>query len=436
MISYYGQSYVGRRKNNQDSIITLCINKEKLIYFFAVADGMGGAAGGEVASRIAIDTCKKNLIEYFSGNEDKPDLKEALSKAIRNADKAILEKVKKDNSLNGMGTTLTSILLYGNKYIIGNIGDSRTYIYDDSIIKQTTIDHSIIQEYREKYGNEVDLAILQNYSHGVTKVLQGHGDEPDIFPKEKGYFKLKENSGFMLCSDGLLVDKSENNPSMFQKICTNSKKFKDNVEQLISYAFYNGSTDNISIICIEYGKIKKRKNSIPKYPYPPKEVQQNRSKPDKKFLFAVPIIVLIFFLITVLTKNKNETIAPIMEKQQTSITNENSEPEEITTLSFKNGGFFPQFGDYPHNFLQEGPLNLSWQINQTSTINVTYKIYLSDDPDVNKPIILDSEINNITIKPSDIPQTIKEGVLYWQLHAIMENREIAVSEIQKIKIKR
>ena len=71
MISYYGKSYVGRRRNNQDSILTLCLDKEKAIYFFAVADGMGGAAGGEIASRITIDACRKGLTDYFIKNDDK-----------------------------------------------------------------------------------------------------------------------------------------------------------------------------------------------------------------------------------------------------------------------------------------------------------------------------------------------------------------------------
>jgi len=436
MISFYGQSYVGRRKNNQDSILTLCINKEKTIYFFAAADGMGGAAGGEVASKIAIDICRESLTEYFSENDDKPDLKHALTKAIMNADKAILKKVKKDNSLNGMGTTLTGVLIYGDKYIIGNIGDSRTYIYDESIIKQTTIDHSIIQEYREKYGDEVDPAILKNYGHGVTKVLQGHGDEPDIFPKEKGYFKLKVNTGFMLCSEGLLVDKSENDPSIFQKLCINSKKLKDNVEQLISYAFYNGSTDNISIICIEYGKVKKHKQSLPKYPYPPKEKLQKKNKPDKKIMFTIPIVMLIIILAVILLNNKNESLSNTSKTQQVNISHNTPEPEENTTLSFKNGGFFPQFGSYPHNFKQEGHLNLSWQTDPINVKDVVYQIYLSENPDVNNPIILSTDINKITIKPSDIPKQITEGILYWQLHAIIENQEIAVSEVQKIKIKK
>ncbi len=301
-INSFGWTYVGRREQNQDSILLLEIDKTRNIYFYAVADGMGGMGGGEVASEIVTRICKNYLEEIFKIHENLK-LKEILNEVIIEIDNEILRTTEEDKSLSGMGSTLTCLLIAGKNYVVGNVGDSRTYILDGKNIHQLSVDHSYIEEYKQKYNGQVDEAIQKKYGHIVTKSLSGVHDEPDIFPKEKDSYLLGEGTAFMLCSDGLLVNKNNNTTGNFiHKVCIGTKNPKEAVEYLIKLAYHSGSTDNISVIFVEIGELaRKKKADLPKSFFVDQVVSKVKLKPVKRlkvinFAFIIVILAGILFI--------------------------------------------------------------------------------------------------------------------------------------------
>ena len=133
----FGASDIGRkRKTNQDSI---CVNREN--HFFAVADGMGGHNGGDIASQLSV----KVIPEYLEQHPGK-DAAILMKDMIEAINQAILNRAAAEPELHGMGTTVTAIHFNGPQLIIGNVGDSRVYMVNNNHIFQMTRDHSFVQE--------------------------------------------------------------------------------------------------------------------------------------------------------------------------------------------------------------------------------------------------------------------------------------------------
>ncbi len=264
-------SYVGRRKNNQDSCFSNEISKG--FYFLAVADGMGGAAGGEIASQAVIATAKSFLNNEPKSNIYPDNLKELLSQIFAKSQEAIALKIKQNPELAGMGTTLTCVLLYEDKYAYGNIGDSRVYLISKNEIKQITNDHTYIQEHINKHGDDIPEHFHKTYGHIITRSINGEDDKPELFPLDANYCTLNEGELFLLCSDGLITNKTEKDNSDFYEIIIGNKDLLKTLKNLISYAFSRGSTDNITAVIGEFGYLKRGKTSMPEYEYPPKNDQ-------------------------------------------------------------------------------------------------------------------------------------------------------------------
>ena len=170
-----------------------------------------------------------------------------------------------------MGTTLTCVLLLNDKFVCGNIGDSRIYWYNNSELKQISVDHTHLQEYVDKVGANVSPQIIDNYSHLLTRAIDGGNHEPDIFPDARPFDSLKSGDAFVLCSDGMILDKTSVNNINFKNYLIGTKKLKDAAEKLVSYAYSEGSDDNITIVLCSIGKLKKHKIELEKYVYPPAE---------------------------------------------------------------------------------------------------------------------------------------------------------------------
>ena len=423
-ISSYGQSFAGRRSNNQDFITKFLIDEKKSIYFFAVADGMGGAAGGEVASQTVIDTCKDFLSNYFSANTPPYNLKFALKSAIKTADKKLVEIVNDRPELRGMGTTLTCVLIVGDNYVVGNIGDSRTYYYNSQIMTQITRDHSAIEDYRREHGDNLDDAIVKQYGHLITRSLGPGRDEPDIFPLDGECYQLKDDSGFLLCSDGLLVNKGETDPSEFHNYCIGKKTTRDAVESLIGYAFYGGSTDNISVICVEIGNIKRKKLPLPKFEYPPKEKIQSTKvtvNPRKNLLipfFAVCILIVgTLLIVKPWEKLKKDKVLVSAKTPETAHT---STQEEVPYITFYKERFSPKPNDDKPIYISGGEdVTLSWVINKTgSTIikNISYEIkYWTSEKGEPKDWKKVGSNRGIKLNNEDISIEGKKGKLFWKV---------------------
>jgi len=243
----------GLRDNNEDNYAV-----EKLAidtYFLAVADGMGGKAGGEIASQIALTSVVEYLRNEFKKKDGNKKLREYLEKAFLVAQTAVSDKIVSTPELKGMGTTLTALLLSEGKYVWGNIGDSRMYLMSDGRMKLVTEDHSYIQDFFRNHNKELPPTVLAQYSNIVTKIIDGGTDKPDIFPSRDDSAIMKEGDFFLLCSDGLITDKIKDQSRYLEEIIVKSKELRKIAQKLVDSALENGSDDNITVVLGLYGEL-------------------------------------------------------------------------------------------------------------------------------------------------------------------------------------
>ena len=132
---YAFNSNIGHRAENQDSF--RIPTQPESVPFAAVADGMGGHAGGSVASKMVIDAVTDEL-KRINTNDPISSLRRAVSKANRE----VFNRSRELAELNGMGSTLVCVLLFHDRFIAANVGDSRLYLFDGATIDRVTVDHS------------------------------------------------------------------------------------------------------------------------------------------------------------------------------------------------------------------------------------------------------------------------------------------------------
>jgi PPM family protein phosphatase len=164
---------------------------------FLVADGMGGHAAGEEASRLAVDHCASHLLRETGRGTD---MAAALSAAFPGAREALLRRIDEDPRTVGMGTTLVVALVSREgEAVVANLGDSRAYLHRDGRLERITHDHSWVQ--REIDAGRLDAAVAESHpmAHVLTRVLSADSPpEPDLFP-----LRLRAGDRLLLASDGL-----------------------------------------------------------------------------------------------------------------------------------------------------------------------------------------------------------------------------------------
>lgn len=295
-LSYFAESFIGRRKNNQDACTVYELGNDS--YLLAVADGMGGTVGGQVASNLVLDFCTDTIKIEFEKKINPEDLKQTLGNVLSKLQSVIHERIQAETELAGMGTTLTCVLIQGDKYVWGNIGDSRTYFLNFDIIKQMSVDHTYIQDYMNENEKPIPQNILDQYSHYLTKALDGGSDSVDTFPENASYETLNEGDGFLLCSDGLLSNKIETNNTLLHNYVKGSDTLEKAAKNLISMAFHDGSKDNISVVLAEYGAITREKSKMKNYSYPPGE-SKILNVITEYWELVIPILLLIILLLII-----------------------------------------------------------------------------------------------------------------------------------------
>ena len=230
------------RKRNEDSYLIIDEFYPKFCVF-AVADGMGGHNGGEIASKMAIDSIQKFFEENHGRDEFIFNIKN-IKHLVDNINIEILEKSQSLPLYNGMGTTLTLIISFDHKIYIIHIGDSRAYRINDNGIKQLTEDHSLVAELvKEGKISKMD-ALVHPQKNVITRALgTDRKVEPDIYN-----YRIGSNDIILLCTDGLINSVSEG------KIYETLRKdidFQQKAELLINYANDNGGKDNITTIIFQ-----------------------------------------------------------------------------------------------------------------------------------------------------------------------------------------
>ena len=146
MIKAYARTDKGNvRENNEDYFYIS--NSLDEVQLYLLADGMGGYNGGEIASKLAVQTAKNYIENNFKDIEkDKDSIIQLLGSSMEYANMVVYEKSKENKELNGMGTTLDICLIYNNKAYIGHVGDSRIYRIRKDFIRKLTQDHSYVQK--------------------------------------------------------------------------------------------------------------------------------------------------------------------------------------------------------------------------------------------------------------------------------------------------
>lgn len=237
----FAKSDIGKlRDMNQDSFYIS--SPEDSIQLFIVADGMGGYKGGEIASKLAVETSKNYIINNLNSIEhNKENILNLIRSAIEYANLVIFEKSKENPELENMGTTIDICLVIPNKVYIGHVGDSRVYRKRKDFFRKLTTDHSYVQ----KLVSDGTITKEEAYNHPKKNMLiKALGCstfvEPDVMVK--GFLK---DDILLMCSDGLT------NMLRDEEIV---KIINENPEEacnrLIEKANENGGLDNITAVII------------------------------------------------------------------------------------------------------------------------------------------------------------------------------------------
>ncbi|MDA8744451.1 protein phosphatase 2C domain-containing protein [Rubripirellula amarantea] len=264
-----GMTHQGRvRENNQDQFLIAQLNKSMRVTatsllledrlfgqvqgeVLLVADGMGGHAAGEHASRIAIDQLVTNLLGsihwHFHGDVDREDeFMGNLESLLRNAHSRILLESAQNVDQRGMGTTLTMAYVVWPKLYVVHAGDSRCYLVRDGMAQQLTTDHTLARQMVEAGGLKPEDEAGSKWSNVLWNVLGGRSDGGEI-TAEVRQMDLKNNDRIVLCSDGL--HRYFTAEQLAQVVGSDSNpESADLCEKLIQLANEAGGEDNITVI--------------------------------------------------------------------------------------------------------------------------------------------------------------------------------------------
>ena len=252
-VTYQALTDVGRkRKGNEDSLF---VNPEQ--HLFVVADGMGGHAAGEVASRIAVESINE-FICLTGGDEEITwpfGLDENISydgnrlkTAIRFANKKVLEATKEKSEYEGMATTVAAVLVDGDIANLAHVGDSRIYLWNGEGIEQLTRDHSWVNEQIENGAISPEQARSHPLRNVVTRALGGRADlVVDIQSR-----RMEPGNMLLLCSDGLTTMVPDDG---IARILRESEgDVARATTALVTEANERGGEDNITVVLLKFGE--------------------------------------------------------------------------------------------------------------------------------------------------------------------------------------
>jgi protein phosphatase len=231
------------RENNEDAIE---VKQFPDMLIGIVADGMGGQAAGEIASKRAIEVIPRELRKNIGQTPTPDHIKTTIRKAVVQANEEIMAMGALDRDLRNMGTTVVMALWRkGPELFIANVGDSRAYLIRDDKIEQLTIDHSLAQALVDNKTISAAEAREHRFRNVLWKYLGSKevGDGPDV-----KIMPIKPGDRFLLCTDGLSGPVPDHQLLSFMNQNPDVQKCADGLGQL---ALDNGSRDNVSCIVIE-----------------------------------------------------------------------------------------------------------------------------------------------------------------------------------------
>ena len=242
MIKAYAKSDVGKIREKNEDYYSISESLDE-VQLYILADGMGGASGGEIASKLAVEKAKKYILNNFKEIEkDKESIIQLVASSMEYANMCVYEQAQENKELEGMGTTLEVCLIYNNKAYIGHIGDSRIYRIRKTFIRKLTTDHSYVQKLVKDGTITKEEAEVHPKKNMLLKALGCNAFvEPDV--AVKGF--LKEDI-LLISSDGLTNMVKQDD--IFQIATGNIEKAP---QRLVDLANENGGMDNITVVIIK-----------------------------------------------------------------------------------------------------------------------------------------------------------------------------------------
>jgi protein phosphatase len=250
-ISYQALTDVGRkRKGNEDNLF---VNAEQRL--FVVADGMGGHAAGEVASKIAVDSINEfvcltggdqEITWPFGLDENISYDGNRLKTSIRYANRKVLDATKEKTEYEGMATTVAAVLVDGDSANLAHVGDSRVYLVHDGSMTQLTSDHSWVNEQIQSGIISADQARSHPLRNVVTRAL---GGKPDL-AVDIQVQKMEPGDVLLLCSDGLTNMLPD--PDIAEIIGSAGGDIEKAAKALVAEANARGGEDNITVLLLKF----------------------------------------------------------------------------------------------------------------------------------------------------------------------------------------
>ncbi len=234
--SYAARTDTGKKRRRNEDAYVLAPP------LFAVADGMGGAQAGEVASKLAAAALEDTDPGRIAGPE-------RVASLIQEANRRVHERSSVDPATSGMGTTMTVALVEDGGVVIGHVGDSRAYLVRDRQIEQITEDHSLVNELLKTGRLSPEEAETHPQRSVITRAV---GTDPDV-DVDSFVVDTRDGDVFLICSDGLTDMVADD--EILDVVEHNLGNLDRAAKQLISAANRGGGEDNITVVAFSIGRL-------------------------------------------------------------------------------------------------------------------------------------------------------------------------------------
>ena len=241
----FGLTDVGRRREGNEDEFRF----DPGLGFFAVADGMGGHAAGEVAARLAVETML-DAVRRRAGDGSAPDpivASTSLREAIDEANRRICESISAHEEQRGMGTTVAAVLAAGDRAVVAHVGDSRVYLLRDGRLLRLTSDHSWVNE-QVKLGLLSDDAAQRHPMRNIVTRALGSRSDVDV---EIALESIRSGDVLLLCSDGLNTMLSDDD--IRDLLGAHHDDPEAAARTLVAAANARGGDDNVTVIVVRVG---------------------------------------------------------------------------------------------------------------------------------------------------------------------------------------
>lgn len=221
-------------------------------YGLLVADGMGGMAGGDVASRLAVSKLIELILDTsdwtlaLRRQTDVMTVLERMTERFLQIDNILRKEADNDQTLQGMGTTLTVAGALGSDLIIGHVGDSRAYLLHEDKLKQLTTDHTLAQALIDAGVANRDDPASRSMRHVLTAAVGSLGDH--VVPQVQRIY-LQGDDKLLLCSDGLTEMVED---STIEQVLREAKSSQSACQDLLDLALAGGGTDNVTVVLAHF----------------------------------------------------------------------------------------------------------------------------------------------------------------------------------------